>query len=202
MRPLCPSPSPHLSGLLLSPPRAAVRASFLLNEPVFLSNPDHAEDRPERHSSSPSTRGNALLVAQVEYPLHDDTGSPPQIPPTPTSSPIKPFIKCATCRNINLHSLSSQHGYTHVNGWRALEQSAETCKLCTLIWKGRESSSPQKSDRNQLICSLTAINGTLIMTVQSKRPNGFRSRLAFFMTEGILSVSRQTVRFRLMRSDR
>lgn len=171
-------PSPAWPSLLSSPPRAAIRR-HLSNEPLFLSNPDNAGNFPEGQPFLPSTCGNALLAAQVEYPFPDHTRTPP-IPPTPTPSPIEPFIKCTTCRKLNRHSLPQNTEYTHVSGWRELEESAETCKLCALIWKGRESSSLEKSDRNQLICSLTAINGTLIMATQSKRPKGFHSRFAFF----------------------
>ena len=176
-----------------APPKAALRASYLVGEGLELPTPlstismlDEDANSGERHTTGIAELGE----------LDNSRNGSSQPPPARPSTPTKPYMKCAACRGFSLHALSQPTGYRHLDDWQYLEQSSESCRLCNLIWEARETrkmyrkkiraGKVQWSPRGMispLTCTLDATDGTPVMIVRSADFE-FRSTLAVYVKEG------------------
>lgn len=49
--------------------------------------------------------------------------------------PTNNFSDCKYCRNLTLRALGSPSGYVHAPSRKSLVRSAQTCRLCSLIFR-------------------------------------------------------------------
>ena len=140
----------------------------------------------EREGSLLASEEEKQLQSQVSLPRSSSTSQIQTLDELATpSSQVEPYMVCNACSGLSLQSLALERGYYHLPSAKALAKSSKTCGLCELIWQARdfcvEGKRPNKG--SQLICTLSTINNTAMMTTRSREYH-FRSSVPFFLQEG------------------